>query len=307
MSTGVAGQAIRRIVAAAAFVAVVASAAFVLTRLAPGDPTDALRATGASAEVVAHERARRGLDQSLPVVAAHWVLGLVQGDLGESVAFGRPVRSLVAERAAATAELAAVALVWAVLLGVPLGILTGALPRHWLARVTAIVSIALVSCPPMVAALALLWLAATTGWLSLESGALALPALALALPLAASLERLQSQAIRDAIVAPDLTAAAARGLPRWRLICVHAARQSLRPVLGVFGIIIGSLFSGSFIVEVVTSWPGLGRLTYDALRERDLYLVAGCALAGAICLSVGQIAADALRGLADPRVREGVS
>ena len=134
-----------------------------------------------------------------------------------------------------------------------------------------------------------------------------LPALALALPLAASLERLQSQAVREAMEAPDLIAASARGLPRWRLIWVHAARQSLRPLLGVFGIVIGSLFSGSFIVEVVTAWPGLGRLTYDALRERDLYLVAGCALAGAVCLSAGQMAADALRGLADPRVREELS
>ena len=83
-----------------------------------------------------------------------------------------------------------------------------------------------------------------------------------------------------------------------------AARQSLRPVLGVYGLIVGGLFSGSLAVEWVTSWPGLGRLTYDALVHRDLFLVAGCALAGAILIAAGNFAADAARALADPRVRE---
>jgi len=117
------------------------------------------------------------------------------------------------------------------------------------------------------------------------------------------LERLQSQATSEAISAPDLTAAAARGVPRSRLIWVHAARQSLRPVLGVYGIIIGSLFSGSLAVETIASWPGLGRLMYDALVARDLFLVAGCALAGAMFIAAGNFLADVLRALVDPRVR----
>ncbi len=218
--------------------------------------------------------------------------------------FGRPVRALVFERAASTARLAGVALLLATIIGLPLGVVSGATPRHWLARVTAPISLALVSCPPIVGALALLLIGASTGWLSIDSGALAVPALALALPLAASLERLQAQAVRDAIRAPDLVAAAARGIPPVRLIWVHAARQSLRPVLGVYGVVIGSLFGGSFAVEVITAWPGLGRLTYDALRGRDVFLVAGCALAGALCLTAGNVVADLVRALVDPRARE---
>jgi peptide/nickel transport system permease protein len=83
---------------------------------------------------------------------------------------------------------------------------------------------------------------------------------------------------------------------------VHAARQALRPVLGVYGIVIGSLFSGSLAVEVITSWPGLGQLTYEALVSRDLYLLAGCVLAGALFIAVGNLLADVLRAVVDPRV-----
>ena len=165
------------------------------------------------------------------------------------------------------------------------------------------ISLALVSCPPIVGALALLLLGVRTGWLSIATGSLAVPALALALPLAAMLERLQSQATADAIAAPDIRAAAARGVPAWRLLWVHVSRQSLRPVLGVYGVVIGSLFSGSLAVEVVTAWPGLGRLMYGALIARDLFLVAGCALAGATMLALGNLAADLLSALIDPRTR----
>jgi peptide/nickel transport system permease protein len=126
--------------------------------------------------------------------------------------------------------------------------------------------------------------------------------LALALPLAAMLERLQSQAAAEAFAAPDIVAAAARGVPVRRLIWIHAAKPAVRPVLGVAGIVVATLFSGSIAVETITGWPGLGRLMLDALLSRDLYLVSGCALAGAILVAVGNVVADILRAVADPRV-----
>lgn len=296
--------AVRRIASAVVFVLIVAASAFVLTKLAPGDATTDLVASGARPEVIARERARLGLDQPFSRQCLVWVSGMLRGDLGESSTFGRPVRALVLERALATARLAGLALFVATLIGLPLGVVSGATPRHWAARVTAPLSLALVSVPPIVGALALLLLAASTGWLSIEPGAIAVPALALALPLAATLERLQAQAVREVMSAPDLVAAAARGIPPLRLIWVHAARQSLRPVLGVYGVVIGGLFGGSFAVEVITAWPGLGRLMYDALRGRDVFLVSGCALAGAVCLTAGNVIADLLRALVDPRARE---
>lgn len=294
----------RRAAAGLIFVLLVALSAFVLTHFAPGDATTELKAIGANQEEIRAERARLGLDQSLPQQVVRWARGLATGNLGMSSQFRRPVGELVMERAGETALLATAALVLATLIGLPLGVISGATPRHWIARVTEPVSLVLLSFPPLVLSLLLLFLAATTGWLSVAPGTLMLPMLALALPLAASLERLQAQAVRDVVSAPDLVAAAARGVPRARLIWVHAARQSLRPVLGIYGIVIGTLFGGSLVVEMVTAWPGLGRLMYDALRGRDIDLVAGCALAGAVFLAVGNVAADLLRALVDPRARE---
>jgi peptide/nickel transport system permease protein len=118
------------------------------------------------------------------------------------------------------------------------------------------------------------------------------------------LERLQSQAMDDAVRAPCVTATAARGVPRTRLIWRDASRLALTPVLSIYGVIIGSVLSGSFVVEIVTAWPGLGRLMYDALRARDVYLVAGCAAAGATFLAAGTLLSDAGLSLVDPRLRE---
>lgn len=134
---------------------------------------------------------------------------------------------------------------------------------------------------------------------------LPLPALALAIPMAATLERLQSQAIASALHERFVAASRARGVDRARSILRHAWPVSLRPVLGLYGVMIGSLFSGSFVVEVVTNWPGLGRLMFDALKARDLFLVAGCAATGALFLAAGTLLADLLLAYMDPRVRSG--
>jgi peptide/nickel transport system permease protein len=281
----------------------VSTSAFVLARLAPGDETTSDVLAGVDSQAIARKRERLGLDRPVAVQLADYVWGIVRLDLGQSARFERPVTALVVERGLNTALLAFAALMLATALGLPLGIVTGAHAEWWGARVIAVVSIAVLACPPLVAALGLLYLAVTTGWLSAAPEHLLVPALALGLPVAATLERLQSQATRDVMAAPDLLAAAARGIPPHRLIWVHAARQSLRPVLGVYGVVIGGLFSGSLAVEFVTSWPGLGRLMYDAIQSGDVALVAGCVFAGGVSLAIGNLVADGLRAWADPRVR----
>jgi peptide/nickel transport system permease protein len=293
---------IRRLATAVVFVFAVAIGAFVLVRLAPGDATTTMVLAGESNEAIAAARARLGLDQSVPVHLAAWLGRTVRLDLGESSRFGRPVSDLLADRIWNTALLATTALALAVALGLPLGLLTGTRPRSWATAVVTIVSVLLISCPPIIGTLGLLMLAAATGWLS-GGGHLALPVLALALPLAATLERLQSQAAAETLAAPDIKAAAARGLTESRLIWLHVGRQSLRPVLGVSGLMVASLFSGSIAVETITNWPGIGRLMLDGLVGRDLYLVAGCAMAGAVMIAVANTIADMLRAAADPRAR----
>lgn len=312
---------LRRLGFALLLVLVVSSASLLLTRLAPGDITSS-EAIGLDPAALARMRAELGLDRPLAVQYVTWLAGVLQLDFGRSLLYSRPVSALIGERALNTAVLALVALVLATSIGLPLGVYSGSRSRGAGRLVVRVLSIVALSVPPLIGSLALVFLAARTGWLpvgGMTSAAgidatwahwlgdlarhLPVPVLALALPLAATLERLQAQAIETAAREPFVAASRARGLGPAQAIVRHAWPVSLRSVLGLYGVMIGSLFSGSFVVEVVTAWPGLGRLMYDALKARDLYLVAGCAASGAVFLAAGTLIADALLALADPRVR----
>jgi len=300
-----------------------ASSAFLLTRLAPGDAVTA-EAQFLSPEERAARRARLGLDQPLAVQYAGWLAGVLRFDFGESSLYARPVSDLLGERTANTAILATTALLLATLVGIPAGIYSGRPTAGFGATVTRGVSTTVLSLPPLVGSLLLVLCAARTGWLPVggmtsasASGSglgwmadvathLVVPAVALALPLAATLERLQSRALEETAREPFVGSARARGVSSRAALVRHAWPASLAPILGLYGVMVGSLFSGSFVVEVVTAWPGLGRLMVDALRARDLYLVAGTAAAGATCLAVGTFLADVVHAALDPRVREGL-
>jgi peptide/nickel transport system permease protein len=177
--------------------------------------------------------------------------------------------------------------------------------------------------PPLLTSLFLVFVAGRTGWFpagGMSSSAvdglswsgwaadviahLPLPVLALSLPIAATFERLQAQALGEMVHQPFVLAAAARGVPDRQVILRHAWRASLRPICAVYGVVVGTLLSGSFVVEYVTAWPGLGRLMYEALRARDIYLVAGCAAMGSFLLALGMLAGDLLLAAVDPRTRE---
>ena len=314
MNRGLLTYLVRRLLLAALLVFVVSSAALMLVEFAPGDSVDVFDLDPAAA---AAERQRLGLDRPLLVRYGDWLGRAMRLDLGESVKYGRPVRQLVAERAWKTALLGATALLLATLVGVPAGIITGSRQNFGTALARAL-SLIFVSVPPLVTSLALLLLAARTGWFPVGGFAaggdstsawttltyLVLPAIALALPIAASLERLQSQAMHEALADPSVRAALARGCSFRRVVWRHALKLSLKPVLAIYGVIVGSVLSGSFAVEIVTSWPGLGALMYEALVSRDLYLVAGCAAAGSIFLALGILLADVALALVDPRIEE---
>jgi len=307
---------------AIALVFVVSSAALLLTRIAPGDYAT-IQAFDLSADQRAQLRDNLGLDRSFAAQYFSWLAGAVRLDFGQSLLYSRPVGALIGERALNTAVLATIALLIATAIGIPLGIYSGTTTGvgRSIIRVMSVIGL---SVPPLIGSLALVFLAARTGWFpvggmtSAAGGEMSwglwladlashvpLPALALAIPMAATLERLQSQAIAAASRQPFVAASRARGVDRTRAIVHHAWPVSLRAVLGLYGVMIGGLFSGSFVVEVVTSWPGLGRLMFDALKARDLFLVAGCAATGALFLAAGTLFADLLLAYADPRVQSG--
>jgi peptide/nickel transport system permease protein len=280
----------------------VASGAMLLAQLAPGDFATQREM---DPEFIKAERHRLGLDQPIGQRYARWAGRLLALDFGDSLQYQQPVAALVRDRAANTAVLAATALAVATALGIPCGIVTGS-RRGAAAGLLRAGSLALLSVPPLISSLVLLTLAAATGWLPVSGMGglrhLVVPTLALALPVAATLERLQSQSIADALGRPAAVAARARGVPFARVVWRHAWRQSLGPLFGLYGVIAGSLFSGSFAVEIVTSWPGLGELMRQALLVRDTELVAGCAAAGAAFLAAGVLASDVAHAVCDPRV-----
>lgn len=311
-----------RLAFALLLVYVVSSAAFILTRIAPGGYVDQQCVTLTADECEAL-RLRLGADRPLAEQYLSWMSGIIRLDFGQSFLYGRPVGALLRDRAINTAMLATIALLFATAIGIPLGIYSGT--NHGIGRATVrVLSVIGLSVPPLIGSLALVFLAARTGWLpvgGMTSSAgvemtwaqwladlarhLPLPALALAIPMAATLERLQSEAIESASHESFVAASRARGVDRMRSILRHAWPVSLRPVLGLYGVMIGTLFSGSFVVEVVTSWPGLGQLMFAALRARDLFLVAGCAATGAFFLAAGTLISDLLLAYTDPRVRSG--
>jgi peptide/nickel transport system permease protein len=312
----------RRIVAAVVLVAVVSSGALLLTLLSPGDFASELFG-GATHESIAAERTRYGLDRPVASQFVDWVGRAARFDFGVSLLYHRPVAELVRQRALNTSVLALAALLVATLLGLPAGILTGSRRRGLLASSVRGASIVLLSLPSLITSLVMVMVAARTGWFptggmqsagAWDAGVLAgladlarhlpLPTLAIALPLAAMIERVQSQSLGDTLAMPFARATLARGVPRRRLVWRDALRVSVGPVAAMYGFVLGSLLSGSFVVEVVTSWPGLGRLMFDALRARDLFLVAGCAAAGSVFLAAGAFLSDMVQAWADPRLRQ---
>lgn len=289
---------VSRSVRAVLLVFVVSSAVLLLVHLAPGD---AFSDVQADPETVAAARARFGLDRPFVEQYAAWLRRALVLDFGESTRFHRPVTALLGERLGNTLRLGAAALVLAIGIGLPAGVLTASAPRRpygWILRAS---SLLLIATPPLVTALVLLLLESRTGW---PPRGLPLATLALALPVAAALERLQSRAMDEALADPCITAARARGVSRARAVWVHALPLALKPVLGVLGIVIGTLLSGSFVVEYVTNWPGIGTLMYDALIARDLFLAAGCAAAGSLLLALGLLLTDVALLVVDPRMQE---
>jgi peptide/nickel transport system permease protein len=296
-----------------------ASAMLAVVSLSPGDA----RAGGwlERDDLPAEQVRRLGLDRPLAERVGIWLGRIVRLDFDVSFRYREPVRTLVVTRAGNSAVLAGAALLVAVALALPLGVIAGSgrFPRA--AAVIGTVSLVLLSLPPLLTALFLTVLAARTGWLpvgGLSAGAdggtallldrvrhLIVPALALGLPLAASLERVQASAVADSAGSRHVLAALARGVRLGPLLWHHLWRPTASPVTAIFGLAAGTLLSGALAVELVTAWPGLGRLMFEALATRDVPLAVGCAAAAAGFLAIWTTLADVAGWWLDPRTRPG--
>jgi peptide/nickel transport system permease protein len=308
------GYIARRVAFAVVLVFAVSSVSLMLARFAPGDyVAESLGAT-AKREAVEAARARYGLNRSFGQQYREWLSGALRLDFGRSMQYDRPVAELIPQRALNTGILAVAALTLATLVGLPLGIITGNGRRGVVPAAIRGMSLVLLSTPPLLTSLFLVFVAAKSGVLpvggmtSANGGQLlshmVVPVAALALPLAAMFERLQSQAMAETVSQPYVLATLSRGVPMTRVIWRDALKNALRPIASIYGLVIGTLLSGSFAVEAITAWPGLGQLMLGALRARDVYLVAGCAAAGSVFLAIGTLLSDAMLAAVDPRARQ---
>ena len=297
--------------------------AFLLLELAPGSFFDEMRLNPQiSPETVAGLRATYGMDRPLPVRYWRWLKSVARGEMGFSFAYNRPAAELLLIRARNTLVLTAPAILLAWLLAIPLGTWSAARPRGALDRVVAALTTGLLVVPELLLALALLLLALCTGWfptggmVSADFGEfplagkvkditahLALPVAALVLGMLPVLVRHTRAAVREVLDTPFLRAARGHGLPEGTLLFRYALRAAANPLISLFGFSVASLLSGSLVVELVLSWPGLGPLLLDAILARDLYLVVGAVTFSAVLLVLGNLLADVLLYWSDPRIR----
>jgi peptide/nickel transport system permease protein len=318
---------LRRLMQAAFLLTGVSMLTFLFSTLAPGNYFDEMRLNPRiSAETVAALRAQYQVDRPLPVRYARWVSSLLHGEMGFSFAYNSPVAPLLWVRARNTLLLTLTATLIAWAMALPLGLWSattlGRLPDRALSSATA----ALLVIPDLVLALGLLILAVRTGWfptggmvsVGFENLStlqkfrdialhLELPVIALILSALPILVRHVRAAVAEVLEAPFLQAAASHGISRRTLLYRYALRAAANPLISLFGLSVGALLSGSLLVEVVMSWPGLGPLLLEAILARDLYVVIGGVLCSTIFLAAGNFLADMLLYWADPRIRTGVT
>jgi peptide/nickel transport system permease protein len=296
---------------------------FVLLQLAPGDFLNQMAENPAiSAETIEAMRRRFGLDRPWYVQYALYLENiLLRFDFGQSFSRHQPVFEVLREGLGNTLLLAVAAAVVTWGLALPLGIWAAVRQHSWIDRVLSFVAFVWLSIPEILSGLLLLMLAARTGWFpvggmrSLDHDELTalgrmadvvhhlvLPALVVGLiPLASRMRQMRGNLL-DVLRLDYVTTARAKGLDEWVVIYKHALRNALNPMITLFGYTLGALVSGSFVAEIIFSWPGLGRITLDAILTQDQYLVMGSVLMASLVLIAGNLIADLLLAMNDPRI-----
>lgn len=323
---------VRRLAWTVPLVLGVATVVFFILHLAPGDPASYYAGPGVSAESIEQVRRNMGLDQPVHVQYVRWMGSMLRGDFGVSLARNQPVRSVVGQALPNTLILTLTALFLAFLGGVLVGVVQAVRHNTLTDRALSLGSLFFYSMPSFWLALMMilvfsvyarnvwgwsLWFPAS-GMVSVDHAALSLegqvrdrirhlvlPSLSLALVLAAGIARYTRGSMLEVIRQDYMRTARAKGLPRRTLILRHALRNALLPVITLLGLYLPFLFSGAVVIETVFAWPGMGKLMVDAVFQRDYPVV----LAGTFLLTLtvvaGNLVADLLYAVADPRIRHG--
>jgi ABC-type dipeptide/oligopeptide/nickel transport system permease component len=282
---------------------------FLLIHLVPGDPILQMLGEGAPVTDVQAARHAYGLDQSLGRQYLNYWEGVLRGDLGPSLRFNQSVTRLIAQRYPYTLQLTLAALLVAVLLSVPAGVRSAQRRNQWDDRVLSVVSLFGLSFPNFaLGPILILIFAIKLGWLPVSgSGSLAhfvLPAITMGGALAAILTRMVRTSMLEELGQDYIRTARAKGLSERSVIYGHALRNAMIPVITVLGLQFGALLAGAIVTETIFSGPGVGRLTIQAISNRDYYLVQGCILAIGLTYVAVNFLTDLLYTSLNPRIRQ---
>ena len=286
----------------------VAAITFVLLYALPADPARMIAGRSATAQTVASIRHELGLDQPLLVQFWHYLSGLLQGDLGRSYAQKTEVWTLIVARLPATLTLMAAGIFVEVVLGVTFGTIAAVKRGSFVDRLVMTASFVGVSAPQFVAALLLLYLfAVTLGWFPMSGyGSFAhivLPAATLDILGAGWYARMVRSAMIDVLNQDYVRTARAKGLSSARIIFRHALPNAILPIIAMIGIDIGQFMGGVVVVEAVYGWPGIGQLAWQAIQQVDIPIIMGVTLTSALAIVTGNLLADLIAPVIDPRIR----
>jgi len=287
----------------------VVSVVFLLIHLVPGDPILQMLGEGAPATDIQAARHAYGLDAPLAQQYMHYWKGVLHGDLGPSLRFNQNVATLIAQRYPYTLELTLAALLVAVLLSVPAGVRSAQRRNLWDDRLLSVVSLFGLSFPNFaLGPILILLFAVEVGWLPVSGAGsfahLILPGITMGGALAAILTRMVRTSMLEELSQDYIRTARAKGLPERTVVYRHALRNAMIPVSTVLGLQFGALLAGASVTETIFSWPGIGRLTIQAIGNRDYYLVQGCILAIGLTYVAVNMLTDLLYSVANPRIRQ---
>jgi peptide/nickel transport system permease protein len=309
---------------------------FFMVRAIPGDPAQLLLGQQATEEQVQQVRHNMGLDKPVIVQYGIFLADAVRGDLGDSIVTGRPVTTELLARFPATLELTAFAMLVAILVGVPVGVISAVKQYSWLDKFTSVLALTGISMPIFWLAMILIviffvnlgWLPfpgrLSTGYavtsitglvlvdslLTLNFSAfwdgflhLVMPAIALGTIPMAVVMRMTRSSMLEVMGEDYVRTARAKGVVPWRVIFKHALRNALLPTVTVIGLQAGLLMGGAVITETIFSWPGVGQIAYDSVNRRDYAMIQGVVLYGATLFVLVNLLVDVLYAVLDPRVR----
>ena len=281
---------------------------FLLVHSVPGDPVEVMLGESASSADRMQLRADLGLDQPIYTQFGIYLNKLAHGDLGVSIHSKKPIVDLLAERLPATAKLALLALSFAILIGLPLGIIAALKVNQWPDKLANLLSLSISAMPhfwmgPMLMMVFALWLGLLPVSGMESSSSIILPALTLGFGLAAILTRMTRASMLEVLHEDFIRTARAKGLPEHAVILRHALRPALLPIVTVLGLQLGSLLAGTVITETVFSWDGIGRLLVESIEKRDYPVTQACVLVVALVYVLVNLATDIVYTKIDPRVR----